>query len=161
MVPYSHDEWAWGTQTGLDNLHRFFQGYNGRYFGDLISLVITRSVLIKAVFMSATLCLLVSALIHFLQTITIVQISGLRGLVLGLLFVVPVSLFAQIYGWPAAYVNFVPPVIAIVWLLTLHLRQLTEPLAFNKQIASGVLVAIGAQFLVRIFPFTWLFWQSC
>lgn len=109
MVPYSHDEWAWGTQTGIDNLHRFFQGYNGRYFGDLISLVITRSVLIKAVFMSATLCLLVSALMHFLQVLTAVKTDGLRGLVLGLLFLVPTGLYAQIYGWPAVYVNFVPP----------------------------------------------------
>lgn len=146
MVPYSHDEWAWGTQTGIDNLHRFFQGYNGRYFGDLISLVITRSVLIKAVFMSATLCLLVAALTHFIQALTTVRIRNLRGLILGLLFLVPTGLFAQIYGWPAAYVNFVPPMIAIVWLLTIHLQQLDKPMTLRKQIILGIGLTLGTQF---------------
>ncbi|MDU6524670.1 MAG: hypothetical protein E6540_11950, partial [Enterococcus sp.] len=54
MVPYNHDEWAWGTNEGIENLRNFFQGYNGRYFGDIISILITRSNLFKALVMTSS-----------------------------------------------------------------------------------------------------------
>ncbi|WP_242435449.1 hypothetical protein [Enterococcus faecalis] len=54
FIPYAHDEWMWGSQEGLDLLKNGFQGYNGRYFGNIFALIITRSVLIKSLFMSVS-----------------------------------------------------------------------------------------------------------
>lgn len=52
LFPYSGDDWAWGSVYGLERLKAGFAGYNGRYFGNLIVLVLTRSNLLKALVMS-------------------------------------------------------------------------------------------------------------
>ncbi|QBA74821.1 hypothetical protein EVE90_11005 [Lacticaseibacillus paracasei] len=148
FVPYSHDEWAWGTETGIENLKNLFQGYNGRYFGDIISLLITRNVAVKALVMSGSLVWLVKAIIDLMNRMNHKSLwpSMSPFFVLGLAFLIPVTLFQQTYGWPAAFVNFVPPMIAVVYLLVYHLKDLDHELSTGKQIAVGVGIMLGAQF---------------
>ena len=55
LFPYTGDDWAWGSQIGIDRLNQWFENYNGRYVGNLIVLVMTRSNLLKAVIMSVGL----------------------------------------------------------------------------------------------------------
>ena len=43
MFPYSGDDWAWGSQIGVDRLKTWFDNYNGRYLGNLLVMVLTRS----------------------------------------------------------------------------------------------------------------------
>lgn len=52
MFPYTGDDWAWGSQLGLDRLDNWFDNYSGRYFGNLIVLALTRSNILKAVVMA-------------------------------------------------------------------------------------------------------------
>lgn len=52
LFPYSGDDWAWGSQIGLDRLAAHFEAYNGRYVGNLIVLAMTRSNVLKALCMS-------------------------------------------------------------------------------------------------------------
>ena len=54
LFPYSNDDWAWGGTTGLLRLHSFFKDYNGRYLGNLLVILLTRSNILKALVMSAT-----------------------------------------------------------------------------------------------------------
>lgn len=54
LFPYSNDDWAWGSSTGLMRLHTFFKDYNGRYLGNLLVLLLTRSNILKALVMSGT-----------------------------------------------------------------------------------------------------------
>ena len=43
LFPYTGDDWAWGGQLGIDRLSSWFENYNGRYLGNLIVLILTRS----------------------------------------------------------------------------------------------------------------------
>ena len=40
--PYSNDDWAWGSKTGLERLQNGFKDYNGRYLGNLLVILLTR-----------------------------------------------------------------------------------------------------------------------
>ncbi|WP_125605465.1 DUF6056 family protein [Lapidilactobacillus bayanensis] len=148
MVPYNHDEWAWGTQEGIANLKNFFQGYNGRYFGDLISLAITRSVLFKAAFMAIStfsLYLLMRLQISYGKHHSArLKVEGQLTLLLMLL--VPTMLFQQIYGWPAAFVNFVPPVIFLIGYLYIIRRSILSEDAPKHALLLTMICTIGTQF---------------
>ena len=54
LFPYSNDDWAWGSSTGLMRLHSLFKDYNGRYLGNLLVLLLTRNNILKALVMSGT-----------------------------------------------------------------------------------------------------------
>lgn len=51
-VPYCHDEWAWGLPSRIDMMKNGFDGYNGRYFGNLLAILITRSIVAKTVLLA-------------------------------------------------------------------------------------------------------------
>ncbi len=52
--PYSNDDWSWGSQSGLDRLHSGYKDYNGRYLGNTLAIILTRSNILKSLFMSIT-----------------------------------------------------------------------------------------------------------
>lgn len=148
MVPYSHDEWAWGTETGLNNFRNFFQGYNGRYFGDVISLLITRSNIVKAVFMASTFVVLVWSIVKYFRIITRNKIGNntIFCIALVLVLLVPKILFQQTYGWPAAFVNFVPPVIFIVNIFSAIETDILQGNNKRTSMFKGILLTLGTQF---------------
>ena len=57
FFPYSGDDWAWGTQIGIDRLNIWFDNYNGRYAGNLLILAITRSKLLRIIIESLAFAL--------------------------------------------------------------------------------------------------------
>lgn len=65
LFPYSGDDWAWGSQIGLDRLAAHFEAYNGRYVGNLIVLAMTRSNVLKALCMS----LFIIAMLYMIEKI--------------------------------------------------------------------------------------------
>ena len=52
--PYSNDDWSWGSQSGLDRLYSGYKDYNGRYLGNTLAIILTRSNILKSLFMSIT-----------------------------------------------------------------------------------------------------------
>lgn len=149
MVPYSHDEWMWGTQEGINLLKNGFQGYNGRYFGDLLSLIITRSVLVKALIMSTTIVILFILINKYL-------LSHFRKfnktlacfIVLFLLFSLSPIMIKQTYGWPAAFVNFVPPTLFIILFIDICTKKFKKEIQLSriKEIICGICISLGMQF---------------
>ncbi|MBE6715009.1 MAG: hypothetical protein E7575_07010 [Ruminococcaceae bacterium] len=55
LFPYSGDDWAWGSEIGLDRLETRFESYNGRYAGNLLVLILTRSNILRIFVISASL----------------------------------------------------------------------------------------------------------
>lgn len=114
QTPYCHDEWSWGLPARVELMKRGFENYNGRYLGNLLALLITRSALAKTLIISAG-----TTLVLYVADVCIASgeekgsDKDILCLILEaiLLFSIPRTLFAQSYGWPAAFVNFVPPVI--------------------------------------------------
>lgn len=126
QTPYCHDEWKWGSAERMELMRRGFPNYNGRYLGNLLALAITRSTLVKALVMTA-------GVVWILRTVDVNMCRGtertspqrkfLLLCAVVLLLALPRTLYAQSYGWPAAFVNFVPP--ALLLLIYYHW---TDPL---------------------------------
>ena len=65
FFPYTGDDWAWGSQIGIDRLNAKFGNYNGRYLGNLLVMLITRNKVLDAAVMSLSYCVM-SATPYFL-----------------------------------------------------------------------------------------------
>lgn len=99
-VLYAHDDFEWGTQPGLDQLASGFQGYNGRYLGNLIVMALTRSALLRTIFMAACL--------FFTITLSALFVGGARSLPLmtALFLMLPVIIARQTLGWVSGFANY-------------------------------------------------------
>lgn len=113
-VPYCHDEWKWGLPQRVELMKRGFSGYNGRYLGNILALLITRSEVAKTLVISVCMVLIVWLMEMSVRRKTFSEKDKsdpilLLSLIL-LLLAVPASLYGQSYGWPAAFVNYEVPV---------------------------------------------------
>ncbi len=126
QIPYTHDDWDWGLPLGIQ--HLFSADINSRYAGNLIEVMLTRSFLLKSIFMGA-----VFAAIPFFA-------SELTGLCLNMehgeenaisvqlctfaianfaLLSLPADVWCQTNGWVAGFSNFVVSGLAMLvfWYL--------------------------------------------
>ena len=101
LFPYSGDDWAWGSQIGLDRLDNWFDNYSGRYFGNLIVLALTRSNLLKAFTMS--FCL--TGIIVLVNKLTGEQKNGVFIISTVLVFM-PITILRQAIVWTAGFANY-------------------------------------------------------
>ena len=111
-TPYCHDEWKWASPERIELLKRGFAGYNGRYLGNLLALVIVRSRIAKTIVLAGGTTLLAAAM---RRTLPGGRLFLLPACMLSLLLI-PSELYQQSFGWSAAFVNFVPPVIICLFL---------------------------------------------
>ena len=104
FIPYTDDDLRWGSAMGVSRLKNFFDGYGGRYLGYLIIMTLTRSEILKTVFMGAVLTLL---------CFLVREISGYEYadlLTAAALFLSPLPMFSQTVGWVSGYANYVTSV---------------------------------------------------
>ncbi len=111
ITPYAIDDWAWGSQVGLDRLDTMFKGYNGRYFGNFIIIAIARSNILKTLSMTAVIvtipliikkiCKQDSILYYFIPLV--------------LLYAMPSQLYAQTLGWASGFSNYIAPTVLLVF----------------------------------------------
>ena len=112
-VPYCHDEWHWGLNDRFELMKKGFAGYNGRYLGNLLAILITRSVMAKTLVTGVGTVWLLYVMyqnVYFKEERRTGENLFLLLSCVFLLLSIPVTLFQQSYGWPAAFVNFFPPV---------------------------------------------------
>lgn len=100
MFPYTGDDWAWGSSVGLERLSNHFAGYNGRYFGNLIVLALTRSNCLKAAVMA--FCL--TGILGCIQYMARKSWSFYAGALL-LLFL-PRQILQQAVVWTSGFSNY-------------------------------------------------------
>ena len=120
LFPYTGDDWAWGSSIGMGRLKTFFAGYNGRYVGNLIVLLLTRSKLLDAVVMAASF-----AMICFLSYAYSENPSKASPLMAAfLVFLMPKEMWAQIFPWTAGFTNYVlSALISVAYLV--YAREIT------------------------------------
>lgn len=100
LFPYSGDDWTWGSQIGIDRLNTWFANYNGRYVGNLIVLMITRSNLLKASVMALCLVVILYTLAHITHAKLALPIASL------FLLLIPVSIACQAIVWSSGFANY-------------------------------------------------------
>lgn len=120
LFPYTGDDWAWGSSIGLDRLKIFFKGYNGRYVGNLIVLLLTRSKFLDVVVMAASfslVCFLSYAYSEHRSKASLLLAAGL-------FFLMPKEMWAQVVVWTAGFTNYVPSALISVTYLV-YAKEIT------------------------------------
>lgn len=110
LVPYSHDDWAWGSEVGLQRLESGFVDYNGRYFGNFLILALTRSKLLQVLitaFSALLLCCLPG--MYFGKNTTLLTVFSAM-----LVLFMPKAIFTQTVVWSSGYSNYMPPILTTV-----------------------------------------------
>lgn len=151
FFPYSGDDWAWGTQIGIDRLIIWFDNYNGRYAGNLLILAITRSKLLRIIIESLAFALIIKYIYKITNTKnkTCILISVL------LLLLMPVTILRESVTWAAGFANYVLPILLILFIIykniyLLDKKQNKEDKNILKLIWYFVISFIGSLFIENI-----------
>lgn len=100
LFPYTGDDWAWGSQMGVERLLCWFDNYNGRYLGNLIVMILTRSNFLKAAAMSVTLTGILFLLERLVSTGWTFSLSAF------VLLAMPRTLLRQAVVWTSGFTNY-------------------------------------------------------
>lgn len=111
------DDFRWGTGVGVERFNRHFSNYNGRYLGNYIILLITRSKIASAL-IQATVNTGIILLIHkiFEQKIGLISIM--------FFFVtLPIGIYQQTYAWMSGFANYLVSTFFILVILYLIKKE--------------------------------------
>ena len=127
FLPFAGDDWAWGSDIGIDRLKNGFDGYNGRYLGNILIILATRSVIFKVLFCALIMFLLIFILNKIFDNLShckgstinyIVAFSSVLILVLPnqISFgdLQPFQIFGSTVGWLSGFTNYVVPSVLIL-----------------------------------------------
>ncbi len=117
LFPYSGDDWAWGSSIGIERLECWFSNYNGRYAGNLLVLLLTRSKILSAAFISSSVIL--SGIICYASLKNKKAVSLLFFTLILLLVSRPI--FSQSLVWTSGYSNYVPSI--LMTFICIYLMQ--------------------------------------
>ena len=141
QIPYTHDDWDWGIQIGLQ--HLVSADINSRYAGNFIVVILTRSVFLKNLVMGLVFTLtpvLTTELVLYAcrqgqakdSSVKICLFSVASIILLGL----PTDVWRQTYGWVAGFSNYVVSGFLLLVFLLLVLRQWNAEQKGNSVISS-------------------------
>jgi hypothetical protein len=118
QVPYSHDDWQWGSKAKWLLMLDGFKIYNGRYLGNLFEILITRNILAKNIALTSGMILIILAIYKLIAREAKTKDRTVLFLLVSILnLAIPRDIFRQTYSWIAAFINFIPPVILIILYL--------------------------------------------
>ncbi len=125
LFPYSGDDWAWGSEIGIERLENWFHNYNGRYAGNLLVLLLTRSQILKVIVIASSLfliCYLPKAYTNS-NRLTLSMFSAF------LLLLVPKQIFVQAISWTSGYSNYIPPILItfVYFILVRNIFNVERP----------------------------------
>lgn len=139
FFPYSLDDWAWGGPLGMERLSTWFEAYNGRYLGNLLIILLTRSNIIRIILMalsfywacflcynytkSKKLCVFLFALVTF--------------------FLMPKDTFIQTVSWASGYSNYFPPILTAVTYFCLIQNIFDEKKPYYLKITPVITFLLG------------------
>lgn len=121
LFPYSGDDWAWGSQIGLDRLAAHFEAYNGRYVGNLIVLAMTRSNVLKALCMS----LFIIAMLYMIEKIVGNRTAPL--IASAALLLMPTDMLRQSIVWTSGFSNYATSIVRRSSLSAIPLAYTEKP----------------------------------
>lgn len=99
---YTGDDWAWGSEIGLNRLNTFFKNYNNRYLGNLTVLLLTRSNYLKGLVIGFVLF----GIINLLSKITNKKRIDLYLISTILILNTPKLIFREAISWTAGFSNY-------------------------------------------------------
>ena len=137
LIPYTHDDWFWGTSWGLQHLLDNFDNVNGRYFGNYLAYALTRSRVIRALLYG-----IVFTLITFLINKIVSDKKKYTTIILILLLTLELPVFIQTVSWTAGFVNYVVPMIGVLAFIYLNKNIFNDKETFYKY-TSIIMLPLG------------------
>lgn len=129
FFPYTGDDWAWGTEVGIERLNSFFRNYNGRYVGNLLVLALTRSTIIKSLVMALVIVLLCYNIYFFINK----ENKKIFWISLIFLLLTPKLIAAQTVVWLSGFTNYVVPTLFILMYFNLFSYVFESQVKFKKR----------------------------
>lgn len=129
FFPYTGDDWAWGTEVGIERLNSFFRNYNGRYVGNLLVLALTRSSIVKSLVMALVIVLLCYNIYIFINK----ENKKIFWLSLIFLLLTPKLIAAQTVVWLSGFTNYVVPTLFILMYFNLFSYVFETQVKFSKR----------------------------
>ena len=149
-IPMTGDDWMWGSYQGENLLKDMFEGYNGRFSGNLLIIALTRSSVLRVlVFASLMLfVMLAPCLLIKKKSLTLMAFSSLS------LLLVPKSVMVQGLVWTSAFANYVPPVAIMLLFFIVERGAFDKVAPVHSPLRVGLCSAVflplgfvGAMFL--------------
>ncbi|WP_270235549.1 DUF6056 family protein [Lacticaseibacillus suilingensis] len=119
VLPFSSDDWMWGSPEGLRLLANHFHDYNGRIFSNLLMIFVSRPVALRVIVYAVSavgLFYLVTALGFNTTKVKSWQLMVTAGLFMSM----SPAVFGQTFGWLSGFINYIfgmiPLLLIILWL---------------------------------------------
>ncbi len=153
FLPFAGDDWAWGSGLGISRLKNAFDGYNGRYVGNLLIILITRSVIAKVVLCTLIMFLLVLVLSKIFDSLSNAEKSNTNYIIAfsSVLILVlpnqiafgelqPFQIFGSTIGWLSGFTNYVvPSVLILVFYYFVTNKEFESKYAYAILFFDGIL----------------------
>jgi len=110
LFPPNGDDWAWGSQIGLDRLHSGFADYNGRYVANLVVLALTRMPILAPFIVGGAL----TAIVFLIVDISRNRTPWGYAITTALLLAMPAEVWNQTISWLSGFTNYS---LTTVWVL--------------------------------------------
>lgn len=116
LTVYANDDWDWGSQRGLDRLLHGLSGYNGRYLGNALAVLLCRAPVLKALFMAAVTLglMLVPCLV---QRRAKALSCGLLLAAYACVLLMPPPIARQTVGWVSGFINYATGALCVLLVL--------------------------------------------
>lgn len=100
VVILTWDDYFWASSHGMAQLQNNFEGYNGRYIGNLIIMGITRSTILRVIvytIVNVSIAVIISKLL---------EDKVKMQYIIFILLTIPIGIFKQTYGWFSGFANY-------------------------------------------------------
>lgn len=148
-VPIGHDDWTWGSYIGMDRLASFLKDYNGRYLGSLVTIILTRTYVIRAIIMSS-ITVGISILMARVVTIHKRRHTMLIIIITILLLLTPRNIFRQTFSWIAGFSNYVPPIF-LIFIYIVYVRDIFSKSRVERNGKVYLILGLVLSFATQLF----------
>ena len=122
------DDLTWGSSVGLDRLRSWFAGYNGRYVGNLIVIILTR---LPAVFRALVELGVLCAALYCAHCV--LPNKGTFCFFILALLILPLELYAQGVVWTSGFANYATAAAVMLFELGTYQKIVIQ----NKTLSKG------------------------
>ena len=131
---YVGDDWVWATSIGMNRLKTFFENYNGRYFSDILIIIISRFNILRILLISSV----TTGIVWLIKKITL---KNNKCISLSFLFILatPVSIFINSVAWASGFVNYVVSIFFVLIFLY-FIKDINEKFWEIKGILKNVIL---------------------
>ena len=121
------DDLTWGSSIGIQRLNTLFAGYNGRYVGNIIVIILTRlPSTVRAGVELAIFCMLFYYAHRLLP-----KKQAFCFFVIGLLLL-PLPVYAQSVVWTAGFANYVPSAVVMLFAMSTYCEVVLREKQLSK-----------------------------